>query len=169
MSELNHPLYITIPYRIFADPNLSPLEKLILCEVVSLLRVETLFCFATNPHFQKLFGVSENTVIAAVKHLKARGYIGTLIFQDGCREEACPLSSRGWHRHIVPTGLLVTLSQELREAPSKTAGGSLKNRGTINTGTKNKEYARLQELKRTKNKSDLEMREYLALASRMDN
>ena len=52
-----HGLYITIPYKIYSQKDLSAQAKLILGEIIALLKIETPFVWASNKHFGKLSGL----------------------------------------------------------------------------------------------------------------
>ncbi len=127
-------LFITAPYAIYADLNLSGNAKWILVEILNLLKVNRRWCWASNGHFAKTFGIKKANVSYHIKQLEKEGWIKTQPVKN-CKLENCQLKERGWHRHIYP---LDPLSNILESLSSKT-GYPIKSVGTINK-TLNKTY-----------------------------
>lgn len=171
MPNQGHPLYITIPYPIFVDQKLTPAQKLILAEILSLLQIETRYCWAANPHFANQLHISRHTVSSAIQKLRATGYIQFINYgTQPCPMDDCPLRLKGNHRHIVPESKSLTalapLVQNLDKARRNIAQGLSKKPTQVTTRSthSDKETARFLELKATRNKTDREVREYMSLS-----
>jgi len=108
-----HGLYIVIPYKIYSQKDLSAQAKLILGEIIALLKIETPFVWASNKHFGKLFKLAESTASYHINKLVDQGYIRTKVFKKGCNDPRCPIPEKENHRHIYPTPTLLDVSNSL--------------------------------------------------------
>lgn len=108
-----HGLYIVIPYKIYSQKDLSAQAKLILGEIIALLKIETPFVWASNKHFGKLFRLAESTASYHINKLVDQGYIRTKVFKKGCNDPKCPIPEKENHRHIYPTPTLLDVSNSL--------------------------------------------------------
>lgn len=108
-----HGLYIVIPYKIYSQKDLSAQAKLILGEIIALLKIETPFVWASNKHFGKLFRLAESTASYHINKLVDQGYIRTRVFKKGCSDPKCPIPEKENHRHIYPTSILLDVSNSL--------------------------------------------------------
>lgn len=66
--------WAVLPAAVRYDPKLSSSAKLLYAEI-SALTGETGYCFAANAYFEKLYDLSERTVIRLIKELASRGYV----------------------------------------------------------------------------------------------
>jgi len=67
--------YCVIPWKILTDKNICSTAKLLYGEISALVNKEG-FCWASNKHFAKLFGIKSSTRISAlIRELKNIGYI----------------------------------------------------------------------------------------------
>ena len=73
---------IWIPKEIWLNPNLTPIEKLLLVEVDSLDNEDEKGCFASNEYFGKFFGLSEGRIANMISSLKKRDFLFQVFF-DG--------------------------------------------------------------------------------------
>lgn len=104
-----HSIYIVLTYGVFSSKEISANAKLILGEIISLLKAERPFVFASNSHFAKLFGLNKATISYHINRLKKTDFIRTEIFKKGCKVLNCPIEDKENHRHIYPTTKLLTL------------------------------------------------------------
>lgn len=118
-----HGLYIVIPYQIYTRRKVAAQAKLILGEIMALLKVETPFVWAGNAHFGKLFGIKGETASYHINRLMKLGFITRQIFKHGCNDSLCPIQKLENHRHIYPTSALLDISNSLSsrlKEPSQT-------------------------------------------------
>ena len=73
---------IWIPKEIWLNPELNPIEKLLIVEIDSLDNEDDKGCFASNEYFGNFFGVSEGTIANMISSLKKRDFIFQVFF-DG--------------------------------------------------------------------------------------
>ena len=73
---------IWIPKEIWLNPDISPIEKLLVCEIDSLDNDEETGCFASNEYFGNFFRMSEGAIANMVSSLKKRDIIFQVFF-DG--------------------------------------------------------------------------------------
>jgi hypothetical protein len=66
--------WAVIPAAVRYNESLPPSARLLYAEISSLTDVRG-FCFAANSYFEKLFGLSERTIIRLLRALEAAGYI----------------------------------------------------------------------------------------------
>lgn len=66
--------WAVLPAAVRYDQELSSSAKLLYAEI-SALTGETGYCFAANAYFEKLYDLSERTVIRLIRELAARGYV----------------------------------------------------------------------------------------------
>lgn len=85
MNMLNNKKFegIWIPSSIWYAHDLTPLEKVILCEIHYLDNED--HCFASNAYLAELCCCSENKVSKAVKKLLKLGYISLIRFDGRTR------------------------------------------------------------------------------------
>lgn len=65
---------LVFPTSILGDSNLTPLEKLLLINILSLCKKKG-YCWATNEYFKNLFSVSKQTISKSISSLSKYGYI----------------------------------------------------------------------------------------------
>lgn len=65
---------LVFPTSILGDSTITPLERLILIDILSLCNKKG-YCWATNAHFRKLFNVSKQTISKSISSLSKYGYI----------------------------------------------------------------------------------------------
>lgn len=73
--------WAVLPAGIRYDPDLPPNAKLLYAEISSLTDAAG-YCFATNAYFERLYELSERTIIRLLQALESRGYI-TIADNDG--------------------------------------------------------------------------------------
>ena len=66
--------WAVLPAAVRYDPELSSSAKLLYAEI-SALTGETGYCFATNAYFERLYGITERTVIRLIRELASRGFL----------------------------------------------------------------------------------------------
>lgn len=66
--------WAVLPAVVRYDPQLRPSARLLYAEISSLTD-QAGYCFASNAYFQRLFEISERTVIRLLRELEAAGYI----------------------------------------------------------------------------------------------
>ena len=66
--------WAVLPASVRYDPELSASAKLLYAEISSLTG-ETGYCYATNAYFERLYGLTERTVIRLIRELAAHGSI----------------------------------------------------------------------------------------------
>ena len=66
--------WAVLPAQVRYDANLPPNAKLLYAEISALTNGEG-FCFAANAYFEKLYSLSERTVIRLIRALEQGGYI----------------------------------------------------------------------------------------------
>ena len=118
-----HGLYIVIPYQIYTRKKMAAQAKLILGEIMALLKIETPFVWAGNSHFGRIFGLKDATVSYHINRLVGLGFIIRQIFKHGCSDPLCPIQKHENHRHIYPTAALLDISNSLSsrfKEPSQT-------------------------------------------------
>lgn len=108
-----HGLYIVIPYQIYTRKKVAAQAKLILGEIMALLKIETPFVWAGNSHFGGIFGLEDSTVSYHIGRLAELGFITTKVFKYGCDDPLCPIQKKENHRHIYPTSALLDISNSL--------------------------------------------------------
>jgi len=150
-----HGLYIVIPYKIYSQKDLSAQAKLILGEIIALLKIETPFVWASNKHFGKLFRLDKSTASYHIKKLVEKGYIKRKVFKKGCNDLRCPIAEKENHRHIYPTSALLDISNSLSSRIKKPSQASSKEDlhseiDTVNCETLSKDKSRSS--KKTSNK-----------------
>lgn len=89
-----------MPHIIFSDKDIAPAGKLILTEILNLLRVNRQHCWASNEHFAEMFGLSKRNVSYHIDLLSKSGWIISKAIKE-CDLDFCTLRETGWHRHIV--------------------------------------------------------------------
>lgn len=110
-----------IPVEVEALP-LSPTEKFIMSEIVSLDRVGE--CFASNDHFSKLLGIRSDSVSRIISKLKKQGYLKQTGF-DGRKRKLLPLlpTNTATKKDAILSPILAEIPTQKRE-PSKARVGS---------------------------------------------
>lgn len=68
--------WAVIPAGVRYDPELPPNAKLLYAEISSLTDAAG-YCFASNAYFERLYDLSERTIIRLLRILESRGYIRT--------------------------------------------------------------------------------------------
>ena len=68
--------WAVIPAGVRYDPELPPSAKLLYAEISSLTDTAG-YCFASNAYFERLYDLSERTIIRLLRILESRGYIRT--------------------------------------------------------------------------------------------
>ena len=68
--------WAVIPAGVRYDPELTPSAKLLYAEISSLTDRGG-YCFASNAYFERLYDLSERTIIRLLRILESRGYIRT--------------------------------------------------------------------------------------------
>ena len=82
-STIEKPSYYAIlPANVRYDNRLKPMEKLLYCEITSLLTMNGK-CFASNEYFARLYDIEAKTVSGYISHLKKLGYIKTSYEKHG--------------------------------------------------------------------------------------
>ena len=65
---------LVIPTSILGDNNLTPLERLLLIQILSLCNKKG-YCWATNEYFKKQYNVSKQTISKSINRLSKLNYI----------------------------------------------------------------------------------------------
>lgn len=68
--------WAVIPAGVRYDPEIPPNAKLLFAEISSLTDAAG-YCFASNAYFERLYDLSERTIIRLLRILESRGYIRT--------------------------------------------------------------------------------------------
>jgi len=127
--------YAVIPADVRYDAGLTPNAKLLYGELTALSDKKG-YCWATNEHFARLYGLSISTISRIMSQLEKRGYIR-------CEMAA---TEKGSERRIYAGAFLVSTDGGLRKnddtPPGKNAQGGLrKNAKQNNTGLSAQEEA----------------------------
>ena len=73
---------VWIPKEIWLNKDLTPLEKVYLIEIDSLDNDEK-GCYASNKHFEKIFGQTKSNVSRIIKNLEQKGWINISYIYNG--------------------------------------------------------------------------------------
>ena len=65
---------VILPTSILGDNNLTPLERLLLIDIVSLCKQKG-YCWATNEYFAELFNVRKQTISKSISSLSKNNYV----------------------------------------------------------------------------------------------
>jgi len=103
--------------------SLSPTEKYIMAEIVSLDRVGE--CFASNEHFSKLIGIRPDSVSRIISKLKKQGLLKQTGF-DGRKRKLSPILSTKSETNFSPslTPILAEKSTQKREQSKSRVGSN---------------------------------------------
>jgi hypothetical protein len=100
------------PQVIYSDRKLSSDAKLILSEILNLLKLDRRYCWATNTHFSDMFGMGIKKVSYHIQQMEKSGWVKS-DFVKICKLGDCPLMDKGNHRHIYPGRTLSNILDSL--------------------------------------------------------
>lgn len=106
------PPVIWLPQVIYSSRKLTPNAKLILSEILNLLKLDRRYCWASNKHFADMFGLEEENVSYHIQQIKKDGWIKCESVKI-CKMDTCSLKDTGWHRHIYPGNTLSNILDTL--------------------------------------------------------
>ncbi len=81
MEKLEPSYYVVLKAKVRYDKNLTPNAKLLYAEIKSLSH-NLGFCYAKNGYFEKLYGVSKQSINSWLKQLEDQGYIERHIYRE---------------------------------------------------------------------------------------
>lgn len=90
--------WAVLPARVRYDEELRPNAKLLYAEI-SAMSDATGFCWATNRHLARLFGISQDTVSGLIGQLARRGYLTVEVIRD---ERNAITERRIWLAEVHP-------------------------------------------------------------------
>lgn len=124
--------FINIPYSILFDINLSSTQKLILSEIISLLKLPE-GCYKSNNSFGKLIGIGGGGISKQIKKLVEMNYIRIEEIKNGNATDhrKIELSTSYTTREVLPKSLGGTSQTTIGVLPKSQEGTSYRN--TINT------------------------------------
>ena len=74
LEENRQSYYCVVPWHILNDKKISATAKLIYAEITALSNKEG-YCWASNGHFAKIFGITDNRVSKLISDLKKKKYV----------------------------------------------------------------------------------------------
>ena len=98
MEERKPGYWAVLPARVRYDETLRPNAKLLYAEI-SAMSDATGFCWATNRHLAKLFGISQDTVSDLIGQLARRGYLCVEVLRN---EKNAISERRIWLAEVHP-------------------------------------------------------------------
>jgi len=131
-------IFINIPYSILFDVNLSSTQKLLLSEIIALLKLPD-GCYKSNNDFGELIGVCGSGVSKQIKKLVEMNYISTEEIKIGnvTDHRKIELGTSYTTREVLPKSLEGTSQKTNGVLPKSLEGTSCGN--TINTPIISKE------------------------------
>jgi DNA-binding MarR family transcriptional regulator len=125
-------IFINIPYSILFDVNLSSTQKLLLSEIIALLKLPD-GCYKSNNDFSELIGVCGSGVSKQIKKLVEMNYITTEEIKIGnlTDHRKIELGTSYTTREVLPKSLEGTSQKTNGVLPKSQEGTSCGN--TINT------------------------------------
>jgi len=125
-------IFINIPYSILFDINLSPTQKLLLSEIISLLKLPE-GCYKSNNEFGKLIGISGCGISKQIKKLVEMNYIITEEIKIGKATDyrKIYLGTSYMYREVLSKSLECTSKKTIGVVPKRLEGTSCRN--TIST------------------------------------
>lgn len=76
INDINKNIFINIPYSVLLDANLSSTQKLLLSEIIELLKLPE-GCYKSNNDFGKLIGIGGSGISKQIKKMVEMNYITT--------------------------------------------------------------------------------------------
>ena len=125
-------IFINIPYSVLFDINLSSTQKLILSEIISLLKLPE-GCYKSNNDFGKLIGIGGGGISKQIKKLIEMNYIRTEEIKNGNATDhrKIELGTSYTTKEVVPKSQEGTSQTTIGVVPKSQEGTSCRN--TINT------------------------------------
>lgn len=125
-------VYINIPYSILFDVNLSSTQKLLLAEILLLLKLPE-GCYKSNNDFGKLIGIGGGGISKQIKKLVEMNYITTEEIKIGnvTDHRKIEIGTSQTTRGILPKSLGGNSQKTIGVLPNSQEGTSCRN--TINT------------------------------------
>mgnify|MGYP000150020318 CR=1 FL=1 len=138
-------IFINIPYSILFDVNLSSTQKLLLSEIIALLKLPD-GCYKSNNDFGELIGVCGSGVSKQIKKLVEMNYISTEEIKIGnvTDHRKIELGTSYTTREVLPKSLEGTSQKTNGVLPKSLEGTSCGN--TINTPIISKEIVPVEPL-----------------------
>ena len=137
-DTIQRDVFINIPYSILFDMNLSSTQKLLLSEIIALLKLPD-GCYKSNNDFGELIGVCGSGVSKQIKKLVEMNYISTEEIKIGnvTDHRKIELGTSYTTREVLPKSLEGTSQKTNGVLPKSLEGTSCGN--TINTPIISKE------------------------------
>lgn len=131
-DTMQRDVFINIPYSILFDINLSSTQKLLLSEIISLLKLPE-GCYKSNNDFGKLIGICGSGVSKQIKNLVEMNYIIVKEIKKGnvIDHRKIDLGTSYTTREVIPKSLGGTSQMTTGVLPKSQEGTSCRN--TINT------------------------------------
>jgi DNA-binding MarR family transcriptional regulator len=125
-------IFINIPYSVLFDTNLSSTQKLLLSEIIELLKKPE-GCYKSNNDFGKLIGIGGGGVSKQIKKLVEMNYITTEEIKNGNKTDhrKIELGTSYTTREVLPKSLGGTSYTTREVLPKSQEGTSCRN--TIST------------------------------------
>lgn len=121
------PSFIQIPYQLIADPDLTPIERVLYGVICFYAKLKEKKCYATNSTLAKLVLTTPNNISKSLKNLQDKNYILT-VYSDpetkNIRTEIVPLVDAKNGPKITPRGI-PTAHTTLKEALSLQRTGGI--------------------------------------------
>ena len=124
-------IFINIPYSILFDVNLSSTQKLLLSEIIALLKLPD-GCYKSNNDFGELIGVCGSGVSKQIKKLVEMNYISTEEIKIGnvTDHRKIELGTSYTTREVLPKSLGGTSQTTIGVLPKSQEGTSCRNTNT---------------------------------------
>lgn len=131
-------IYINIPNSVLFDVNLSSTQKLLLSDIISLLKLLE-GCYKSNNEFGKLIGIGGGGISKQIKKLVEMNYITTEVIKNGNATDhrKIHLGTSYTTREVLPKSQGGTSQTTIGVLPKSLGGTSCRN--TINTDINTKE------------------------------
>jgi DNA-binding MarR family transcriptional regulator len=125
-------VFINIPYSILFDVNLSSTQKLLLSEILALLKLPE-GCYKSNNDFGKLIGIGGGGISKQIKNLVEMNYITTKEIKKGnvIDHRKIELDTSNRTRGVIPKSQEDTSQTTIEVLPKSQEGTSYRN--TITT------------------------------------
>ena len=125
-------VFINIPYSILFDVNLSSTQKLLLSEIIALLKLPE-GCYKSNNDFGKLIGIGGGGISKQIKNLVEMNYITTKEIKKGnvIDHRKIELDTSNRNRGVIPKSKEDTSQTTIEVLPKSQEGTSYRN--TITT------------------------------------
>lgn len=125
-------IFINIPYSVLFDINLSSTQKLLMSEILTLLKLPE-GCYKSNKDFGKLIGIGGGGISKQIKKLVEMNYITIEEIKNGNATDhrKIELGTSYTTREVLPKSLGDTSQRTIGVLPKSQEGTSYRN--TINT------------------------------------